>query len=86
MHNPNGKKIDMTDSVVTTNTGHYIYLKSKTLAISGTAINTDANGTSYYRTAQLQVNASSTTGTYSDYLHVTQVIGYKKIKAWHRTA
>lgn len=86
VHSPNGKKIDMTDAVVTTNNVHNIYLKSKTLYISGATINTDANGTSYYRTAQIQVNASSTTGSYSDYLNVTQVIGYKKIKAWHRTA
>lgn len=74
---PDGKTVSLTATRTAGNsTTPTVWLKSKTVLISGTTINTTTSGTNYYLTSQTRADGNQT-ATNSNYIAVTQVIGYR---------
>ncbi len=74
VYNPNGKLVNLSAVGITDTSTPDMYLKSKTVQINGTSIDTYKG--SYYKTAQLRLTNNSTP-TRVDYVGITQVIGYR---------
>lgn len=77
---PDGKLVSLTATRTAGNsTASTVWLKSKTVLISGTTINTaysTSSGTNYYFTSQTRADGNYAT-VHGDYIAITQVIGYR---------
>ena len=78
MH-PDGKTVSLHAVRTAGTTTRNVWLKSKTVKISGTYINTNSTasgGTNYYQTSQVRADGSQA-ATAGDYIAITQVLGYR---------
>ena len=76
---PDGKTVSLLTARTAGTTTPTFYLKSKTVLINGTTINTNSSvsgGTTYYQTSQVRADGSNS-ATRGDYIGITQVIGYR---------
>lgn len=75
--NPNGKTVNLCVDRISVDANHTHWLKSKTVQISGTSINTLGSG--YYATGQISLMGGGNAIYYDDYITITQVIGFKHL-------
>ena len=78
MH-PDGKTVSLHAVRTAGTTTRNVWLKSKTVKISGTRINTNSTasgGTTYYQTSEVRADGSQSANV-GDYIAITQVVGYR---------